>query len=257
MDLGKIFKMSWYEFVEDVGKWILLWLINFGISIVLAILALPSVFAYVLAFYNISENRDFSSSIPLLIFASIASIFFIVINIAVAGVLDVWTSKLGLEKTRKKILRIEDFFYGFKNKPFKFIKLCFLLSIYTFLWSLLFIIPGIIKSISYSQSFYIMIENPEYTASECIKESMKIMDGNKGNYFLLILFFVIINILLAIIQFILNFIPILGGLISFCLNVGVGMVITPISILVTANFYNEITDHDYSDYSLREIDKEF
>ena len=60
-----------------------------------------------------------------------------------------------------------------------------LVSIFTFLWSLLFLIPGIIKGISYSQAFYILAEHPEMTASEALNESKRIMDGHKWEYFVL------------------------------------------------------------------------
>ena len=58
-----------------------------------------------------------------------------------------------------------------------------------FLWGLLLIIPGIIKGIAYSQAFYVYLDNPELTASECIKESEDIMDGFKTDYFVLSLLF--------------------------------------------------------------------
>lgn len=65
-----------------------------------------------------------------------------------------------------------------------------LISIYTFLWSLLFFIPGIIKSISYSMAYYIMIDNPSITATEAINRSRKMMYGHKMQYFVLQLSFI-------------------------------------------------------------------
>ena len=64
-----------------------------------------------------------------------------------------------------------------------------LIIIFTFLWSLLFVIPGIIKGISYSQSYFILAENPDMTASEALNESKRIMDGHKWEYFVLQLSF--------------------------------------------------------------------
>lgn len=63
-------------------------------------------------------------------------------------------------------------------------------ALYTFLWSLLFIIPGIIKGLSYSMAPFIAKENPNLTAEEAIQASMKIMDGNKMKLFLLFLGFI-------------------------------------------------------------------
>ena len=57
--------------------------------------------------------------------------------------------------------------------------------IYTFLWTLLLIIPGIIASLSYSMTNYILAENPELTANEAITRSKEMMDGNKWRLFCL------------------------------------------------------------------------
>ncbi|MCO7127662.1 DUF975 family protein [Sporolactobacillus shoreicorticis] len=54
-----------------------------------------------------------------------------------------------------------------------------LLFLYTLLWSLLLIVPGIIKSYSYSQTFYILKDHPECTINEAITESRQLMDGYK------------------------------------------------------------------------------
>lgn len=65
-----------------------------------------------------------------------------------------------------------------------------LISIFTYLWSLLFIIPGIIKALSYSMSSYILAENPHMTAREALKESKEIMHGHKSDLFVLYLSFI-------------------------------------------------------------------
>ena len=65
-----------------------------------------------------------------------------------------------------------------------------LLVIYTFLWSLLLFIPGIIKGISYSMTYYIMRENPGMSGEQAIQRSMAMMRGHKMQYFLLFLSFI-------------------------------------------------------------------
>ena len=65
-----------------------------------------------------------------------------------------------------------------------------LVQIYTILWSLLFIIPGIIKSCSYSQTTFVLKDNPELKYNDAIERSMAIMEGHKMEYFLLILSFI-------------------------------------------------------------------
>lgn len=65
-----------------------------------------------------------------------------------------------------------------------------LVMLYTFLWSLLFIIPGIIKSYSYAMTPYILLDRPELSATDAIKESEKMMDGHKMDLFILDLSFI-------------------------------------------------------------------
>ena len=61
----------------------------------------------------------------------------------------------------------------------------FLQGLYVALWSLLLVIPGIVKSYSYAMAPYIMAEHPALTANEAITESRRIMDGNKWRLFCL------------------------------------------------------------------------
>ena len=63
-------------------------------------------------------------------------------------------------------------------------------TVYILLWSLLLIIPGIIKTYSYAMTYFISIDHPEYTAEEAITSSMAMMDGNKMKLFMLDLSFI-------------------------------------------------------------------
>ena len=63
-------------------------------------------------------------------------------------------------------------------------------TIYIFLWTLLLIIPGIIKSYSYALTPYILVEHLEMSANEAIEESMRLMDGHKFDLFYLQLSFI-------------------------------------------------------------------
>lgn len=93
-----------------------------------------------------------------------------------------------LDVCAKKGVEVGRLFAGFQ-KMGDAIVLTLLITIFTFLWSLLFVIPGIIKGISYSQSYFILAENPDMTASEALNESKRIMDGHKWEYFVLQLSF--------------------------------------------------------------------
>ena len=65
-----------------------------------------------------------------------------------------------------------------------------LMTIYTVLWTLCLIVPGIIKSFSYALTPFILNEEPELSADEAIELSMKMMDGHKMELFLLYLSFI-------------------------------------------------------------------
>lgn len=82
-----------------------------------------------------------------------------------------------------------DAFCGFDDFWSAF-KVTFLVGLFTFLWSLLFVIPGIIKSFSYSMSTYILAENKGKSALECINESKAMTDGHKMDLFVLGLSFI-------------------------------------------------------------------
>ncbi|WP_461672335.1 DUF975 family protein [Priestia megaterium] len=64
-----------------------------------------------------------------------------------------------------------------------------LMTLYVMLWSLLLLIPGIIKALAYSQTYYICKDNPTYSMNQAITESRRLMNGYKGQYFLLLLSF--------------------------------------------------------------------
>jgi uncharacterized membrane protein len=89
---------------------------------------------------------------------------------------------------RSKEVKAADAFCGFKDFWGAF-KVIFLTGLYTFLWSLLFFIPGIIKTCAYSLSMYIYSDNPEMGANECITRSKEWTDGYKGKIFLYTLYY--------------------------------------------------------------------
>lgn len=83
-------------------------------------------------------------------------------------------------------VRNDDLLHGFKDFA-RSIKLYVLQSLYIALWTILLIVPGIVKAISYSMAFYIANDKKEFTAKECIDKSRQIMDGHKWEYFCLML----------------------------------------------------------------------
>lgn len=80
------------------------------------------------------------------------------------------------------------FFDGLRRWKESFV-LYLLMTVMIFLWSLLLIIPGIVKAFSYSMAPFIKAQHPELSARECLSQSRQIMLGRKGDLFRLMLSF--------------------------------------------------------------------
>ncbi|MFI3211949.1 MAG: DUF975 family protein [Eubacteriales bacterium] len=107
-----------------------------------------------------------------------------------------------------------------------------LMSVFILLWSMLLIVPGIIKAYSYSMAFYILVENPQMSATEALDESKRIMKGNKMALFSLQLSFI-------------------GWILLVGLTAGIASIyVYPYMSAATANFYNRIkaTSASYGAY---------
>ncbi|MEF9923843.1 MAG: DUF975 family protein [Muribaculaceae bacterium] len=89
-----------------------------------------------------------------------------------------------IKATNKANPQIEGLFCGF-NKFLETFLAGLLMFIYTLLWSLLLIIPGIIASLRYSMTYFIMIDNPSLSASQAIDKSCEMMYGHKWDLFCL------------------------------------------------------------------------
>ena len=87
-------------------------------------------------------------------------------------------SALALTTARGVEPRFEQLFDGFRNYTSSLV-LYILVWIFTLLWTLLFVIPGIIMSYAYSMSWYILADNPDMPANEARKRSIAMMRGNK------------------------------------------------------------------------------
>ena len=80
--------------------------------------------------------------------------------------------------------------FAFSGSYLNVVKIMFLRSVYIFLWSLLFIIPGIIKAYEYLMIPYILAEDPDIDSKEAFAMSKQMMDGNKWKAFVLRLSFI-------------------------------------------------------------------
>ncbi len=106
--------------------------------------------------------------------------------IVMTGPLWVGLASVFLRIVRGSDVEVKDIFDGFETKKLtNNIVTYVLVVVYTFLWTLLFIIPGIVKSYAYAMTPYILNDNPELSREAAITKSREMMNGNKWKLFCL------------------------------------------------------------------------
>lgn len=106
------------------------------------------------------------------------------------GCLAIGLNQAFLDFSRKGSMEIDTLISGFKTNLSERIIASLLVNVYIFLWSLLFVIPGIIKTYAYSMTFYLMADDAKLNANDAMKKSQELMNGKKGKLFLLDLSFI-------------------------------------------------------------------
>lgn len=144
-------------------------------------------------------------------------------SLVVVGPMSYGLAYVFLENTRnQKPVEFGDLFKAFDSGYLEHLLLGLMIYIFTFLWSLLFVVPGIIKSYSYAMAYYIKVDNPTWGWKECIDESIKMMDGHKMDLFVLDLTFI-------------------GWIILGSLVCGIGVLwVLPYMYVAHTHFYEEI-----------------
>ena len=96
-----------------------------------------------------------------------------------------------LRNHREESVDLENLFDGFRGGRYtRVFCALFLVQLFTFLWALLLIIPGIIKAFSYALTPYILLDEPELTAKQAISRSCEIMQGRRWKLFCLYFSFI-------------------------------------------------------------------
>lgn len=156
------------------------------------------------------------------IYIAIAAILLAAVYFVLGSVIEAGYARFNMnlvDRTEAKIESLFTYFYNWKTTAAtKFLK-----TLYCLLWSLLFIIPGIIASYSYAMTGYILAEHPELTASEAIERSKEMMSGNRFRLFCLHLSFI-------------------GWAILCAFTFGIGNLwLTPYRQAAAAAFYREVS----------------
>ena len=124
-----------------------------------------------------------------IVFLSILSIAASVAVLLLSGPFNLGIHISALDVSRKQPVSVGSLFEGFKSFGDS-LALYILTATFTFLWSLLLIIPGIIKMYSYSMGYFILADRPDLSGNQARKRSMYLMKGHKWQLFCLDLSFI-------------------------------------------------------------------
>ena len=178
-----------------------------------------------------------------------------VYSILVSGAFTFGITVYFLDLVRESKSDIGQVFSGF-GYYFKTLLLFVLMSIFILLWTLLFIIPGIIAAFRYSQAFYILADDPSKDIMQCLKESKALMKGNKAKYLCLQLSFIgwyllvsavylvttVISVVISIAipgdaSFVISMVILAIGVIAMFIGI---LILTPYVMSATTVFYEMI-----------------
>jgi uncharacterized membrane protein len=144
-----------------------------------------------------------------------------IMSYLIAGVIALGSAIFFLGIARKQNPPVTAIYQGF-NFPVKAFVLYILTVIFTLLWSLLLVIPGIIAAYRYSMAYYILADNPEISALDAIRRSKEMMVGNKWRLFVLQLTFI-------------------GWFLLCIVTLGIGALwLGPYMTVTMAHFYDEL-----------------
>ncbi len=113
----------------------------------------------------------------------------IIVALFVSYTLAIGFNYFTLNLARGNEFKFDNIFSRF-NKIFKIFGLYFMMGLFVSLWSLLFLIPGIIASYRYIMAPFIMAEDPEAGILEAIGKSKEMMKGYKWKFFCLEISFI-------------------------------------------------------------------
>ena len=144
----------------------------------------------------------------------------------IGGAVQLGYAEILLKQHARQEYAVADLFSQFHRFGQGFAQ-AFLRELYSLLWGLLFIIPGIIARLSYAMTPFLMAEHPEMTAAEAISRSKELMYGHKWELFVLRLTFIGWSILAAL-----------------TMNVG-NLVLNPYKNAAEASFYRTLCPGRY------------
>lgn len=132
----------------------------------------------------------------IIVFVALMAVF-ILLDVFIFNSLEVGCKKYYLRNLNEPA-QVGNIGYAFDNNYKNITKTMFFRDLFTVLWTLLFIIPGIVKSYEYQMIPYLLADNPQMTKEQAFEESKRMMQGQKWKAFVLDLSFIGWNILSAL-----------------------------------------------------------
>lgn len=208
------------------------WGLSVGVTLVAALLG-GMVFGTASSVGGSGTNYRFTSeqfsALPGPIIALAASVLSVaallgLVEFIIGGTVELGHAAYLLDQARGKKLTFSTLFGQFDRFGTGFVQ-AFLRGLYITLWSLLLVVPGIIKAYSYAMTPFILADHPEMTASQAITASKELMNGHKMDLFILELSFI-------------------GWQLLASLTMGIGFLfVNPYLNAAAAVFYQDISGH--------------
>lgn len=162
------------------GKWGTFVLMTFLMLVIQTILQIPG---YIGSLLEILSPENVLASLSFSNISNILSLLALPLS---------WGLTVSLLRNhREESVDLENLFDGFRGGRYvRVFCAMFLVNLFTFLWALLLIIPGIMKAFSYALTPYILWDEPELTAKQAIARSSEIMQGRRWKLFCLYFSFI-------------------------------------------------------------------
>ena len=132
------------------------------------------------------------------IMASVLAVFLFVVTFAAFFVFDIFLCNplsVGgcrfMVKSVVDVSQVKEISYGFDHSYRNVVKVLFFRDLHVLLWTLLFVIPGIVKMYQYYMVPYILTEHPDLEYRAALQMSRDMMEGNKWKTFVLGLSFIL------------------------------------------------------------------
>lgn len=139
--------------------------------------------------FDFPEESKFVIAAIAVLVGLIALAIALVLNAFIVNPIEVGCDRFFTRNLNQKA-NVSEITYGFDNNYMNVVKTTFFRDLYTILWSLLLIVPGIIKAYEYRMIPYILADHPDMDRKDVFAKSKELMMGQKWKAFVLDLSFI-------------------------------------------------------------------